>query len=382
MATLADSADVNAEMNAGAEVTAHPLLYTRVPLPARPHVEYATIDTIRNFARASGDDNPLFGDARVAARSVRAGLLAPPLFPIATGSTAPGEPTSAPTGLDLVRDRHVRIREDHWRFGPFIRPGARVVRADTIVAVETVADDAIEITTRSIYSNGTTVHATHDRVRVHAIDARHPARGDRTKARYDPADLDEIDETANRWLRRGTTVRTADTVRVGDTIGPLVKGPLTVTDLVAYRGGVGAGPFDVEPLELARRNRNARPTFYDRTDTNAWDARERVHWDEAYAITFGHPSAYDYSHTRLVWASQLLTDWMSDAGRLVSISFARHHDNYVGDTQWLTARVDAVTSHPAGARITVAYRATNQFGTVTASGHAVVALPGDADGVA
>ena len=107
-----------------------------------------------------------------------------------------------------------------------------------------------------------------------------------------------------------------------------------------------------------------------------------MHWDEAYAITLGHPSAYDYSHTRLVWASQLLTDWMSDAGRLVSISFARHHDNYVGDTQWLTARVYAVTSHAAGARMTVAHRATNQLGVVTASGHAVVALPGDAHGVA
>ena len=373
---------MNTEMNTGAETTAHALLYARAPLPARPHVEYATIDTIRNFARASGDDNPLFGDAQVAARSVRAGLVAPPLFPIATGSAAPGEPTNAPAGLHIVRDRHVRIREDHWRFGPFIRPGARVVRADTIVAVETVADDAIEITTRSIYSNGTTVHATHDRVRVHAIDAPHPAHADRTKARYDPADLDEIDDAANRWLRRGTTVRTADTVRVGDTNGPLVKGPLTVTDLVAYRGGVGAGPFDVEPLELARRNRTARPGFYDRTETNAWDARERVHWDEAYAIGFGHPSAYDYSHTRLVWASQLLTDWMSDAGRLVSISFVRHHDNYVGDTQWLTAHVDSVTSHPTGARITVTHRATNQLGTVTASGHAVVALPGDAHAVA
>ena len=27
----------------------------------RPYVEYATVDSMRNFARAYGDDNPLFG---------------------------------------------------------------------------------------------------------------------------------------------------------------------------------------------------------------------------------------------------------------------------------------------------------------------------------
>jgi len=101
----------------------------------------------------------------------------------------------------------------------------------------------------------------------------------------------------------------------------MVKGPLTITDLVAYRGGVGPGPFGVEPLELARTNRAVRPDFYDRDDTGAWDARERLHWDEAYAQRCGHPSAYDYTHTRLNWMVHLLTDWMGDHARLEAISF-------------------------------------------------------------
>ena len=188
-------------------------------------------------------------------------------------------------------------------------------------------------------------------------------------------EIDVIADAVRQWVRRGPTVHTATTVQPCETIGPLVKGPLTVTDLVAYRSGVGAGPFDVEPLELALRNRMARPGFYDRTDTNAWDARERLHWDEAYAISLGHPSAFDYSHTRLVWAAQLLTDWMGDAGRLLTISFTRHEGNYVGDTQWLSGQVESVVPHGPTAQVTIIYRATNQTGAVTASGRAVVVLP-------
>ena len=124
-----------------------------------------------------------------------------------------------------------------------------------------------------------------------------------------------------------------------------------------------------QPPELdGKDNREERPDFYDRDDTGAWDARERLHWDEAYAQRCGHPSAYDYTHTRLNWMVHLLTDWMGDHARLETIAFVHVAHNYVGDTHWIDGTIRAVDA----ARATLVLRGVNQLGTVTCLGDATV----------
>src|SRR5947207_12924760 len=54
-----------------------------------PYVEQVNPDAIRHFARAYGDDNPFYSDPAYAAASARGELIAPPLFPIATGIPGP-----------------------------------------------------------------------------------------------------------------------------------------------------------------------------------------------------------------------------------------------------------------------------------------------------
>jgi hypothetical protein len=119
-----------------------------------------------------------------------------------------------------------------------------------------------------------------------------------------------------------------------------------------------------------------RPDFYDRDPSGAWDARERLHWDDDYARRCGHPGAYDYSHTRLNWMVHLLTDWMGDHARLEQIEFAHLAHNYRGDTHWIEGTVDhielPVTGEPA--RVVVALNGTNQLGTVTCRGAAAILL--------
>jgi acyl dehydratase len=350
---------------------------SRLAVPARPHVEFATVDTIRNFARSTGDDNPLYCDPAVAERSVHGGLIAPQLFPLASGTDAPGAPTSEPEAMRALRGGHVEVLLDTWHFHAPVRPGVRLTRTDTLTEVSRSEGrtPSIVMTVESRYTNGSTLHATHERKRRHVLDHR-AIHAPREKARYTDAEIDAIERAIAAWSRRGATPRLCTSVAETEHIGPLVKGPLTVTDLVAYRGGVGAGPFDVEPLELAIQNRAKRPGFYDRTDTNAWDARERLHWDEAYAQQQGHISAYDYSHTRLVWAAQLLTDWMGDSGRLEWISFRQLENNYVGDTQWLRAVITRVARRENDGTVEISFDAHNQLGGApTASGAASVVLP-------
>ncbi len=132
---------------------------------------------------------------------------------------------------------------------------------------------------------------------------------------YTPGALADIDEHGAAGVRRGSLPRWVDGVGVGDDLGPMAKGPLTITDLVAYRAGVGPGPLGAEALELARRNRSRHPQLYSRDPSGAYDTLERRHYDERYAWSLGYATAYDYSHTRPTWFSQLVTDWMGD-GRM------------------------------------------------------------------
>jgi hypothetical protein len=155
----------------------------------------------------------------------------------------------------------------------------------------------------------------------------------------------------------------------------MVKGPLTITDLVTYRAGVGPGPLGAEVLDLARRNRARRPELYTADPSGAPDTVERRHYDERYARSLGHPTAYDYSHTRLTWFSHLLTDWMGDGGWLFRLSVSAGGLNYIGDTHWIAGRVVDVADDGRHGAVTIELTGRNQRHELTCHGEAVVLLP-------
>jgi hypothetical protein len=164
-------------------------------------------------------------------------------------------------------------------------------------------------------------------------------------------------------------------VVVGDELGPIIKGPLTITDLVTYRAGVGPGPLGAEALDLARRNRALRPGLYSKDPSGAYDTVERRHYDEGYARSLGHPTVFDYSHTRLAWFSHLVTDWMGDGGWLFRLSGSATGMNYLGDTHWIAGRVVEVGDDGTNGAATIALSGSNQLGDLTCEGEAVVLLP-------
>ena len=346
-----------------------------VPVPVGPYVEYATVDTIRHFARAYGDDNPLFGDERYAAASVRGGLIAPPLFALASGTAAPCElPLPLAGAMQALAAIPFRVSGDDWWFHEPIRPGTRLERVDTLHDMRVDDEGIVTVTLRSSFSQNGVLYTEHDRSRSHGYESgvAGPVEG-RTKATYTEDEIAAIEAAWEAKVRRGVHTRHVDEVHVGDTLPVLVKGPLTMTDMVAYRAGVGPGPFGVEPFELALANRRQRPGFYSRNDTGAFEPSERTHWDELYAKRDGHPTAWDYTTTRLTWATQLLTDWVGDEGWLASISFHLERFNYLGDTHRMTGRVEAVDA--ATGVVSVRFTGTNQRDEVTCGGQATVALP-------
>ncbi|MEZ5134631.1 MAG: hypothetical protein R2699_06125 [Acidimicrobiales bacterium] len=64
------------------------------------------------------------------------------------------------------------------------------------------------------------------------------------------AAIDEV-YAGERDRRRGAEPRWFEDVAVGDELGPIVKGPLRVTDMVCWHVGVGMGLYGVKALRLA-----------------------------------------------------------------------------------------------------------------------------------
>jgi hypothetical protein len=261
---------------------------------------------------------------------------------------------------------------DTWTLHRPIVEGTRLELVTVLHDVQGGPRGACDVTIRRRYHSDGLLYATQDRTRRH-LPARDPRRGPtQERATYTAAELARI-SGCDDPPRRGGRVRWVDDVAAGEPVGPMIKGPLTITDLVAYRAGVGPGPLGASALGLARLHQAERPELYSLDASNVPDTIERRHWDEDYARSLGHPTVYDYSHTRLTWFSHLLTDWMGDGGWLKQLSCSVTGMNYLGDTHWLEGTVVGVNGDDGAVRIDLQGR--NQRGTVTCSAAAVVLLP-------
>ena len=121
-------------------------------------------------------------------------------------------------------------------------------------------------------------------VRTERAEARERKKEETIEAQsWDEDALAAVDEQYANEAPRWSEPRWWEDVEEGDEVGPLVKGPLTVTDMVCWHVGMGMGLYGVAPLRLGWRNRQRIPRFYHRDDLGIPDVLQRVHWDPAYA---------------------------------------------------------------------------------------------------
>jgi hypothetical protein len=193
---------------------------------------------------------------------------------------------------------------------------------------------------------------------------------------YTDEQIDEIEAQYEREKPRGADPRFWEDVQEGDEVGPMVKGPMTVTDMICWHAGMGMGLYGVKPLRLGAQNRRRIPRFFHRDELNVPDVMQRVHWDPEFARKAGNPTTYDYGRMRETWLIHLCTDWMGDDAWLWKLDCEFRKFNYVGDTQWLRGRVTrkfrAAGDRPA---VELEIEARNQRDEVTTPGHATILLP-------
>jgi len=365
------------------------------PHPSPPHYRHPDVDSFRHVAAAYGDDNPLYCEPAHAAKTCWAGVIAPP--PMVGGDTLIGEdevPQVAPEHRDLMkgdplRGVHAFYAASAREWWAPLRPGTRSWRRNALVGV---LDKPSEFAERAIHEWTAQVFRTDDGALLSG-QYRNMVRTERTKARersdarskkddslvqepYTDDDLAAIDEQYAREAPRGAETRWWEDVQEGDEIGPLVKGPLTVTDMICWHVGMGMGLYGVAPLRLGWRNRQRIPRFYHRDELGVPDVMQRVHWDPSYARKAGNPTTFDYGRMRETWLIHLCTDWMGDDAWLWRLDCEFRKFNWVGDTHWMRGRVTkrhiADGDRPA---VDLDVWGENQRGETTTPGHATILLP-------
>ena len=334
---------------------------------------HATSDAIRHFVWGIGDDNPLWLDEEYANRSSVGCLTAPGTFLYSVDSTG-----IMPSGLEgLAR----LFAGSEWEW--FDR-----VRAGDSFSADAKLTDVREVTGRKggrmILKSTETTYWNQDGVKV----ARSLGKslctervGAGGKLSYSPRsheysldELKNIQETVLGEVVRGAEPRLWDDTSPGEKMGPIVKGPLTLTDMICWYAG--NGPHGRRPHRMAWKELFANPDFYYKSDSSGYEFSERGHYEAAMAGRLGMPGPYDNGLQRTSWLGHLVTDWMGDAGFLSKLTSRILLPNVFGDTTWITGEVsnrDEVDESSGSVEITI--QAHNQLGELTASGTAQVVLP-------
>jgi acyl dehydratase len=344
-----------------------------------PFVRYVNSDSIRHAARAIGDMNPLWIDRAHAGQSRYGRCVAPPalLYAVTWGSwdMRRGE------GLPGVHGLHA---SDRWIYYRPLLDGDEVRATKEMIALDERTgsyagrsmmqrrefkyyNQRDELVARCIMSAVRTErHAGKEIGKYMSI----------PKARYTEEEIRRIDDDIGAEEVRGADPRYWEDVSVGDSIQPIVRGPLTVADMIAWMMGVGSPHIRSGQYWLAYRQQSPKIAVKD-PETGIPQAVERVHWDSFMAAEIGMPAPYDYGSQRGAWATHLLTNWAGDDGWVAEVFPKYRNMNFLGDTVWIKGRV---TDKWRGANSGIGYvgcefNGINQRGDDIMPGTAIVALP-------
>jgi acyl dehydratase len=348
--------------------------------------EWTTIDGIRHFTEGYGDDNPLYSDVEYGKTTQWGSIIAPPMYFLSAGvNVAPKMPR------ELSKQAHGALQgvnqfygggEFEW-FRP-ITPGVRLMRHATYSNVEVKHSEKFD--SPSVIVHREMLYFDEERVPyvwqhewfVHT-DRKEVSKVKKAKnverQNYTDEDLAKIEELYQNEFRQGKEPQLWENSHEGDNLPKMVKGPLLITDTIAFHMGWGWGAFSIAPLKLGFKNRKRMPGFYTKNDFGVYDVMQRVHWDEQTAQKVGTPYTYDYGVMRTTWLTHYITNWMGDDAWLWKFKNKITGFNYIGDTSFIEGKI--VKKYIEGEHhcVDIDIVCTNNRNEVTITGTATVVLP-------
>ncbi|MGK2243542.1 MaoC family dehydratase N-terminal domain-containing protein [uncultured Rhodococcus sp.] len=347
--------------------------------------EYATRLAILRFAEGIGDDNPLWTDEAYAAGTAHGELIAPPSFIFAClGSVQVGWPGLGGFHAETNMEFHHPIK-----VGDKIT--ARVVfdGFDGPIDASKFAGRRIKDYLRQEYRNQNdelvaTFICSRMRFERTEMQAKRESRKIELPHPWTDAELARVDADVLAESPRGAEKRYWDDVQVGDDLGIITKGPIGLTDEIAFVAS-GAAPIPrlaAHGVALRRYKKHPKWAFRD-PNTHALEPVYSVHYNDYAASLQGAQMAYDVGIQRTCWQIHHLTNWMGDDGFLKSLHDQYRSHVYLSDVVRLGGKVTEKLVDGDGDHVVkVETWATNQREQSVMPGSAVIRLPHRAEAAA
>jgi hypothetical protein len=195
--------------------------------------------------------------------------------------------------------------------------------------------------------------------------------------RWSEEEVAAIEARVRAEQPRGRRARFFEDVAVGDELEALTKGPIGLTDEIAFLAGGGAPipRLAAHAAALAAYQRHPDWSFRD-PETAAQEPIYSVHYNRQAANAMGVAFPYDVGFQRQCWHVQHLTHWASDFGWVKEVEAEYRRFVHLSDVVTLSGTVTAKRIDDDGEHVVdLETRAVNQRGENVMPGRAVVALP-------
>ena len=292
---------------------------------------------ITSFARAIGDDNPLWNDEAAARRLKYGGLIAPPTFTrmIFNALRPPGtEQYPFPGSVQLDGG-------SQWRYFEPIRPGDRITqfrKTTDVYERRGSAGPLIFILGNFRFVNQFDQTA----VELNTVTIRHsPVRSGKEPR---PAKPDSRPAPSAPGTPAGTQFEPLDWAEMteGAEIGPYTK-HTTTQDLVKYAG--------------------ASRDFYE------------IHYDKDFALGVGLPGVIIHGALKAAYLGKLMTDWLGDPGALRSLQCQYRGMDFPSESVICKGRVTRTYVEDGQTLADCDIWVENTRGQTTVPGQATVSIP-------
>lgn len=345
--------------------------------------EVATKDAIRHFANGTGDLNPLWFNEDYAKKSIYGTMLAPPFFlnAISEGQAIIGLPGLISTYVGAEWEWHNVIRvNDSFTVTNLLldleekggKEGQRRFLQSGILSYRDQRGDAAGTCKWNMMRTETKLGGgeREKKKRKSSEPVIHFYTEDELAAIYKALDTEEV---------RGAEPRFWEDVNVNDELVPVVKGPLSLSDMVAW--AIGTGWHRIELAHGAKLSflRKKPGLSYQDPDTGAPEPIANSHFlGSAARILMESPLPIDLGMQRLTWFGHLITNWMSDYGFLKALNGRIKEFVRFGDTNWCRGKISRKYVEGEELLIELELNAENQRGEITTTGTAIVVLPSKA----
>tara|TARA_Y100000590_G_scaffold468266_1_gene650418 strand:+ start:1177 stop:2325 length:1149 start_codon:yes stop_codon:yes gene_type:complete len=337
--------------------------------------------TIRRFCAALGDPNLLYKDPGGGVATRYNSMIAPPTFVAAIRTPNSGGPyVTKQYGVSPFLTRGSFEWTDIIRVGDRLESTIKVT--DVKEAGKRWGYESADVESTVEYRNsyGGLIGTGKGVNSMVAYERGKDMIESRDIYRYSDEEIHKIEnDIESEPEPRGKLLRYYDDVEVGEDLPQLVKGPMTLSDMMAWvvaeAKSLSLGALVYNDLKEKYPGRVVtNPT----TNWPYWDADQSFE-DILSCEEMGFKSPPSRGIQRVCLAGQVVTHWMGDDAFLRSLDICVPEHWVYGDTMWLNGKVTAKRTEEVGSEsyfaVDIAITGVNQLGTTIAEGTATAYLP-------